>query len=141
MDSQQIVDTLKLALMIGDVRLTEEKEGVAGDIYVLDAAILGPSMLTKLSATTIKKFMICVQVCKHSFVFYYFSRINFSSNGWIRATNIEIKQKCGRDSRPDGSFIGKVKTPLKWDGVVCRKKRLKIEDGSAYFEIIYGLHN
>ncbi|KOB76021.1 Cellular retinaldehyde-binding protein [Operophtera brumata] len=61
MDAQQIVDTLKLALMIGDVRLTEEKEGVAGDIYVLDAAILGPSMLTKLSATTIKKFMICVQ--------------------------------------------------------------------------------
>lgn len=69
MESQQIVDTLKLALMIGDVRLTEEKEGVAGDIYVLDAAILGPSMLTKLSASTIKKFMICVQVCETSFFF------------------------------------------------------------------------
>lgn len=61
MSAQQIVDTLKLALMIGDVRLTEEREGVAGDVYVLDAAVLGPSMLTKLSATTIKKFMICVQ--------------------------------------------------------------------------------
>ncbi|KAG6449789.1 hypothetical protein O3G_MSEX006233 [Manduca sexta] len=61
LDSQQIVDTLKLALMIGDIRLIEEKEGVAGDIYVLDAAILGPSLLTKLSATIIKKFMICVQ--------------------------------------------------------------------------------
>lgn len=60
-EAQQITDSLKLALMIGDVRLTEEKEGVAGDIYILDAAILGPSMLTKLSATTIKKFMICVQ--------------------------------------------------------------------------------
>ncbi|KAF9812566.1 hypothetical protein SFRURICE_014425 [Spodoptera frugiperda] len=59
--SQQITDTLKLALMIGDVRLTEEKEGVAGDIYVLDAAVLGASMLAKLSAATIKKFMICVQ--------------------------------------------------------------------------------
>ncbi|KAJ0173233.1 hypothetical protein K1T71_011409 [Dendrolimus kikuchii] len=61
LDAQQITDTLKLALMIGDVRLTEEKEGVAGDIYVLDAAVLGPSLLAKLSATTIKKFMICVQ--------------------------------------------------------------------------------
>lgn len=67
MSSQQIVDTLKLALMIGDVRLTEEKEGVAGDAYVLDAAVLGPSMLTKLSATTIKKFMICVQVCPYRY--------------------------------------------------------------------------
>lgn len=48
--------------MIGDIRLTEEKEGVAGDIYVLDATVLGPSMLAKLSAATVKKFMICVQV-------------------------------------------------------------------------------
>ncbi|XP_049879152.1 alpha-tocopherol transfer protein-like [Pectinophora gossypiella] len=61
LNSQQITDTLKLALMIGDVRLTEEKEGVAGDIYVLDAAILGPSLLARLSPSTVKKFMICVQ--------------------------------------------------------------------------------
>ncbi|XP_026333792.1 alpha-tocopherol transfer protein-like [Hyposmocoma kahamanoa] len=59
--AQQIVDTLKIALMIGDVRLIEEKEGVAGDIYVLDAAILGPSMLARLTPSSIKKFMICVQ--------------------------------------------------------------------------------
>lgn len=62
LDSQQITDTLKLALMIGDVRLKEEKEGVAGDIYILDAVILGPSLLARLSPSTIKKFMICVQV-------------------------------------------------------------------------------
>ncbi|KAI8441981.1 hypothetical protein MSG28_005646 [Choristoneura fumiferana] len=61
LDSQQITDTLKLALMIGDVRLTEEKVGVGGDIYVLDAAVLGPSLLAKLSPSAIKKFMICVQ--------------------------------------------------------------------------------
>lgn len=64
LDSQQITDTLKLALMIGDVRLFEEKEGVSGDIYVLDAAILGPSLLARLSPSIVKKFMICVQVMK-----------------------------------------------------------------------------
>ncbi|XP_052751970.1 alpha-tocopherol transfer protein-like [Galleria mellonella] len=61
LDAQQIIDCLKLALMIGDVRLLEELEGVAGDVYVLDADILGPSLLAKLSPTTVKKFMICVQ--------------------------------------------------------------------------------
>ncbi|XP_045516584.1 alpha-tocopherol transfer protein-like [Pieris brassicae] len=58
---QQVTDTLKLALMIGDVRLMEETEGVAGDIYVLDGAVLGPSLLAKLAPSTVKKFMICVQ--------------------------------------------------------------------------------
>ena len=62
LDSQQITDTLKLALMIGDVRLVEEVEGVAGDIYVLDGAVLGASLLARLSPSTIKKFLICVQV-------------------------------------------------------------------------------
>ncbi|XP_059050190.1 alpha-tocopherol transfer protein-like [Achroia grisella] len=61
LDSQEITDTLKLALMIGDIRLLEELEGVSGDVYVLDAAVLGPSLLAKLSPSTIKKFMICVQ--------------------------------------------------------------------------------
>nr|ATY51916.1 CTD29 [Heliconius melpomene] len=61
LDGQQITDTLKLALMIGDVRLVEEVEGVAGDIYVLDGAVLGASLLARLSPSTIKKFLICVQ--------------------------------------------------------------------------------
>ncbi|CAH0713573.1 unnamed protein product, partial [Brenthis ino] len=61
LDSQQITEILKSALMIGDIRLGEEVEGVAGDIYVLDGAVLGPSLLAKLSPSTIKKFMICVQ--------------------------------------------------------------------------------
>ncbi|XP_072934254.1 alpha-tocopherol transfer protein-like [Epargyreus clarus] len=61
LDSQQITEILKLALMIGDVRLIEEREGVAGDIYVLDAMVLGPSLLAKLSPSVVKKFMICIQ--------------------------------------------------------------------------------
>lgn len=40
----------------------EEIEGVGGDIYILDGAVLGPSLLAKLTPSTIKKFMICVQV-------------------------------------------------------------------------------
>lgn len=61
--------------MIGDVRLVEEVEGVAGDIYVLDAAVLGPSLLAKLSPTVIKKFMICVQVYNYK-RFFNLSLIN-----------------------------------------------------------------
>lgn len=47
---------------MGDVRLKEELEGVAGDIYVLDASVVSPSHLAKISPTAIKKFLICVQV-------------------------------------------------------------------------------
>ncbi|XP_063628798.1 alpha-tocopherol transfer protein-like isoform X1 [Cydia splendana] len=61
LDAKQITDVLKLALMIGDVRLTEEKVGVAGDVYILDATVLGPSLLARLSPSVIKKFLICVQ--------------------------------------------------------------------------------
>ncbi|GBP00809.1 Alpha-tocopherol transfer protein-like [Eumeta japonica] len=61
LDTQEITDTLKLALMIGDVRLGEEVEGVAGDVYVLDSAVLGPSLLAKLSPSIIKKFMLIIQ--------------------------------------------------------------------------------
>lgn len=55
-------DTFKLAMMIGDVRLKEEVEGVGGDVYILDASIVAPSHLAKISPSAIKKFMICVQV-------------------------------------------------------------------------------
>ncbi|GBP00815.1 Alpha-tocopherol transfer protein-like [Eumeta japonica] len=61
LDTHQINDAFKVALMIGDIRLLEEKEGVAGDVYILDSSILAPSHLGKLSPAMIKKFMICVQ--------------------------------------------------------------------------------
>lgn len=61
LESHEITDTLKLALMIGDVRLFEETEGVGGDIYVLDGRVLAPSHLGKLSPAVLKKFFICVQ--------------------------------------------------------------------------------
>lgn len=52
----------KLILMIGDIRLKEEEVGVAGDVYVLDASIATPALLTKFSPSLIKKFLVCVQV-------------------------------------------------------------------------------
>lgn len=61
-DVDQLNNIFKLALMMGDVRLKEELEGVAGDIYVLDASVVSPSHLAKISPTAIKKFLICVQV-------------------------------------------------------------------------------
>ncbi|XP_022131088.1 alpha-tocopherol transfer protein-like [Pieris rapae] len=61
LDMNQLNDAFKVALMIGDVRLKEEKEGVGGDIYILDASVVSPSHLAKLSPTAIKKFLICVQ--------------------------------------------------------------------------------
>ncbi|XP_008471745.1 alpha-tocopherol transfer protein-like [Diaphorina citri] len=56
---------MKLVLMIGDIRLKEESVGVAGDVYVFDAAIATPqnfaAHIAKFTPTLIKKFLICVQ--------------------------------------------------------------------------------
>ncbi|XP_013145488.1 PREDICTED: alpha-tocopherol transfer protein-like [Papilio polytes] len=61
LDTSELCDLFKLGLMIGDVRLREEVQGVGGDVYVLDAAVLAPRHLGKLSPALIKKFLICVQ--------------------------------------------------------------------------------
>ncbi|XP_038213768.1 alpha-tocopherol transfer protein-like [Zerene cesonia] len=56
-----VADAFKLALMMGDVRLKEEIEGVAGDIYVLDASVATPTHFAKFTPTLVKKFLVCVQ--------------------------------------------------------------------------------
>ncbi|XP_013184161.2 alpha-tocopherol transfer protein-like [Amyelois transitella] len=61
-DAAQLVNVFKVALMIGDIRLKEEKEGVGGDVYILDASkAVSPSNLAKVSPALLKKFLICVQ--------------------------------------------------------------------------------
>ncbi|XP_037955090.1 alpha-tocopherol transfer protein-like [Teleopsis dalmanni] len=57
----QIPDAMKVALMIGDVRLAEESVGIAGDIFVLDAAVATAAHFAKFSPTIVKKFLIAVQ--------------------------------------------------------------------------------
>lgn len=57
-----VANAFKLALMLGDVRLAEEKEGVAGDIYILDASVATPNHFAKFTPTLVKKFLVCVQV-------------------------------------------------------------------------------
>ena len=57
-----VANAFKLALMLGDVRLMEEKEGVAGDIYILDASVATPTHFAKFTPTLVKKFLVCVQV-------------------------------------------------------------------------------
>ncbi|XP_034827632.1 alpha-tocopherol transfer protein-like [Maniola hyperantus] len=56
-----VANAFKLALMLGDVRLAEEKEGVAGDIYILDASVATPNHFAKFTPTLVKKFLVCVQ--------------------------------------------------------------------------------
>ncbi|XP_013184164.1 alpha-tocopherol transfer protein-like [Amyelois transitella] len=56
-----VADAFKLALMMGDVRLAEEKEGVAGDVYILDASVATPTHFSKFTPTLVKKFLVCVQ--------------------------------------------------------------------------------
>lgn len=65
-----MADAFKLALMLGDVRLNEEKEGVAGDVYILDASVATPTHFAKFTPTLVKKFLVCVQVS--SFCLYAF---------------------------------------------------------------------
>ncbi|CAD7092712.1 unnamed protein product [Hermetia illucens] len=60
-ESTQVPDAMKVGLMIGDVRLLEEQVGIAGDIYVLDAAVATAAHFAKFPPTTIKKFLIAVQ--------------------------------------------------------------------------------
>ncbi|KAM8703544.1 hypothetical protein ACLKA7_008206 [Drosophila subpalustris] len=56
-----ILDAMKVALMIGDVRLAEESMGIAGDVFILDAAVASASHFAKFSPTVVKKFLIAVQ--------------------------------------------------------------------------------
>ncbi|XP_013105684.1 alpha-tocopherol transfer protein-like [Stomoxys calcitrans] len=59
--SSQVNDAMKVSLMLGDVRLAEECVGIAGDIFILDAAVATATHFAKFSPTAIKKFLICVQ--------------------------------------------------------------------------------
>lgn len=56
-----VADGMKLALMIGDIRLYEEKVGVAGDVYILDASVATPTHFAKFTPALVKKFLVCVQ--------------------------------------------------------------------------------
>lgn len=56
-----VADGMKLALMIGDIRLAEEKVGVAGDVYILDASVATPTHFAKFTPALVKKFLVCVQ--------------------------------------------------------------------------------
>ncbi|XP_014483430.1 PREDICTED: alpha-tocopherol transfer protein-like [Dinoponera quadriceps] len=56
-----VAEAMKLVLMIGDVRLREESHGVAGDVYILDAAVATPTHFAKFTPSMVKKFLVCVQ--------------------------------------------------------------------------------
>lgn len=45
--------------MIGDIRLRAEEHGVAGDVYVLDAAVATPTHFAKFTPALVKKFLVC----------------------------------------------------------------------------------
>lgn len=57
-----VAEAMKIALMIGDIRLYEEQVGVAGDVYILDASVATPQHFAKFTPALVKKFLICVQV-------------------------------------------------------------------------------
>lgn len=62
-EAEHLTNAFKIIMMVGDIRLREEVEGIAGDVYVLDASTVTPSHLTKISPACLKKFFICIQVC------------------------------------------------------------------------------
>lgn len=59
--TSDISEAMKLTLMVGDIRLYEEQVGVAGDVYILDAAVATPTHFAKFTPGIVKKFLICVQ--------------------------------------------------------------------------------
>jgi hypothetical protein len=56
-----VADCMKLTMMIGDIRLSEEKVGVGGDVYILDASVASPAHFAKFTPAIVKKFLVCVQ--------------------------------------------------------------------------------
>lgn len=62
-----VSDAMKIVLMIGDVRLSAEEVGVAGDVYVLDASVVTPNHFAKFTPNIVKKFLVCVQVRTHTY--------------------------------------------------------------------------
>lgn len=60
-DTNDIFEAMKMAMMIGDIRLEAEKTGVAGDVYILDASAATVSHFTKFTPSMVKKFLVCVQ--------------------------------------------------------------------------------
>lgn len=60
-EAQHVPDMMKLALMVGDIRLEAETTGVAGDVYVFDASIANAAHFAKFTPTVVKKFLVCVQ--------------------------------------------------------------------------------
>ncbi|XP_012253461.2 alpha-tocopherol transfer protein-like [Athalia rosae] len=56
-----VAEAMKLVMMIGDIRLTEEITGVAGDVYILDASVATPTHFAKFTPAMVKKFLVCVQ--------------------------------------------------------------------------------
>lgn len=54
-------ESMKLVMMIGDIRLAEESVGVAGDVFIFDAVAASPKHLPKFTPQILKKFFICVQ--------------------------------------------------------------------------------
>ncbi|GJQ80642.1 hypothetical protein Trydic_g9227 [Trypoxylus dichotomus] len=54
-------DAMKIALMVGDIRLAAEETGVAGDVYILDASIATPAHFAKFTPAMVKKFLLIVQ--------------------------------------------------------------------------------
>ncbi|RZB38689.1 CRAL TRIO domain containing protein [Asbolus verrucosus] len=60
-ETPNIADAMKIALMIGDIRLAAEEVGVAGDVYILDASVASVNHFSKITPTIVKKFLVCVQ--------------------------------------------------------------------------------
>lgn len=56
-------DGMKIAFMVGDLRLAAEETGVAGDVYILDASIVTPVHFAKFTPGMVRKFLFIVQVC------------------------------------------------------------------------------
>ncbi|KYN22850.1 Alpha-tocopherol transfer protein-like protein [Trachymyrmex cornetzi] len=54
-----IPEAMKIVFMIGDIRLKEEEHGVAGDVYILDAAVATPIHFAKFTPPVVKKFLVC----------------------------------------------------------------------------------
>lgn len=60
-ETPEIAHLFKLVFMTGDLRLSMEKHGVLGDIYLVDGSVAIFKHFIKVSPVIAKKFFVCVQ--------------------------------------------------------------------------------
>lgn len=141
-----VADGMKLALMIGDIRLFEEKVGVAGDVYILDASVATPTHFAKFTPALVKKFLVCVQEAypvklKEVHVINISPLVDTIVNFVKPFLKEKIRERIHIHSNLEDlyKFVPKEMLPTEYGGDIGSIKDLNGELSKSFFELFWDL--